>query len=311
DIYAKWTESATRAQAVTYTVQHAGGATEIMVNQQQPSAGWFRLGAFAMSPGQNHHVEVAGALEGVTVADAMRFVSAGTSAPGINYVHTDHLGTPQKMTDATKAIVWDAVYTPFGQVHSITGTATNNQRFPSQYAYAETGYSYNYFRDYEPTTGRYVQSDPIGLRGGLNTYGYVYGNPLRFFDPWGLITVCRYPGFPPHIGAGAYSSDTYGKRTKGTSFFGKIALGKDVPGEVSKDPGEKQCVDLGTNPEDNQKFQEYLDKEIADKDPYNVFEQSCVDFVRDGLREVLGMELSDTNFPRTLFDEIVIQSAPR
>ena len=109
DIYAKWTESATRAQAVTYTVQHAGGATEIVVNQQQPSAGWFRLGAFSMAPGQNHHVEVAGALEGVTVADAIRFVSAGVSAPGINYVHADHLGSPQKMTDASKSVVWDAV----------------------------------------------------------------------------------------------------------------------------------------------------------------------------------------------------------
>jgi RHS repeat-associated protein len=58
------------------------------------------------------------------------------------------------MTDASKAIVWDAVYTPFGQVHSITGTATNNQRFPGQYFDQETGYHYNYFRDYDPTTGR-------------------------------------------------------------------------------------------------------------------------------------------------------------
>ena len=187
DIYAKWTESATRAQAVAYTVQHAGGATDMLVNQQQPSAGWFRLGAFTMNPGQNHGVEVMGALEGVTVADAVRFVSAGTSAPGIQYVHTDHLGSPQKMTDATKAIVWDAVFTPFGQVHSITGTATNNQRFPGQYFDQETGYHYNYFRDYDPTTGRYVESDPIGLGGGLNTYGYAGGNPVSFIDPEGLF----------------------------------------------------------------------------------------------------------------------------
>jgi hypothetical protein len=56
DIYVKWTESATRAQAVTYTVQHAGGATDMVVNQQQPSAGWFRLGAFAMALGQDHRM---------------------------------------------------------------------------------------------------------------------------------------------------------------------------------------------------------------------------------------------------------------
>ena len=191
DIYVKWSESSTRAETVTYTIQHAGGSSEITVNQQQPSAGWFRLGAFSMTPGQNHRVEVGGALEGETVADAVRFVSAGTSAPGIHYVHADHLGSPQKMTDANQALVWDAVYTPFGQVHAITGTATTNQRFPGQYADAETGFNYNYFRDYDPTTGRYVQSDPIGLGGGLNTYAYVQGNPENFSDPLGLFA-------PPH-----------------------------------------------------------------------------------------------------------------
>ena len=179
-------ENANRAQEVTYRIHHSGGSSDIMVNQQQPSGGWYHLGAFGMAPGQSHRVEVEGALEGQTVADAVRFVSSGVSAAGISYVHADHLGSPQKMTDSTKAIVWDAVYTPFGQVQSITGTATNNQRFPGQYADAETGYSYNYFRDYDPTTGRYIQSDPIGLIGGFNTYVYGMNNAIRFIDPRGL-----------------------------------------------------------------------------------------------------------------------------
>lgn len=167
-----------------------------------------------MAPGQNHHVEVAGALEGVTVADAMRFVSAGVSAPGIHYVHTDHLGSPQKMTDANQTIVWDAVFTPFGQMHSITGTATNNQRFPGQYFDQETGYHYNYFRDYDPTTGRYVQSDPIGLEYSLNTYSFVDANPIRWID---LNVLFKLPADPSGL-SGDWQLDPSHQNPNGSKY---------------------------------------------------------------------------------------------
>jgi RHS repeat-associated protein len=96
------------------------------------------------------------------------------------------------VTDQSQAVIWQTEQTPFGEVTQTTGTLAQPLRFPGQYADPETGYSYNYFRDYDPSVGRYVQSDPIGLRGGLNTYGYVYQNPLIRIDPFGLDSlICR------------------------------------------------------------------------------------------------------------------------
>ena len=79
------------------------------------------------------------------------------------YYHNDHLATPQKMTDASGAVVWSADYKPFGEATITISTITNNLRFPGQYFDAETGLNYNYFRDYNPVIGRYIEADPIGL----------------------------------------------------------------------------------------------------------------------------------------------------
>jgi RHS repeat-associated protein len=67
--------------------------------------------------------------------------------------------------------------------------------FPGQYFDQETATHYNYFRDYDPAIGRYVQSDPIGLKGGVNTYGYVGSAPLKWADPRGLHAGTLDPGW--------------------------------------------------------------------------------------------------------------------
>jgi len=126
-------------------------------------------------------------LEHVWFNDAPVAVLDGTDE---YYVHTDHLGTPRIITDGN-TIVWRWESGPFGEdaaQEDPDGDSTDftyNLRFPGQYYDDETGFHYNYFRTYDPSTGRYLESDPIGLEGGLNTYGYVGGNPLSYIDPTG------------------------------------------------------------------------------------------------------------------------------
>jgi RHS repeat-associated protein len=82
-------------------------------------------------------------------------------------------------------VVWQAHHDPFGRASVTAQAVVNNLRFPGQYFDAETGVHYNYFRDYDPSLGRYIQSDPIGLAGGINTYAYVDSNPVSFYDSSG------------------------------------------------------------------------------------------------------------------------------
>jgi len=107
--------------------------------------------------------------------------------PVIYYIHSDQVNRPQKLTDASANIAWDGVFDPFGNVWSIAGSETMLLMFPGQYYDSETQLSQNWHRDYDPTIGRYVQSDPIGLKGGINTYAYAASDPIFHFDRSGLL----------------------------------------------------------------------------------------------------------------------------
>lgn len=127
---------------------------------------------------------------------------AATFGRELLYVSADNLGTPYALSDENGTIVWRATYDPFG-LAAISddpdgdgNAVTFNVRFPGQYYDEESGLHYNYFRDYDPSTGRYIQSDPIGLAGGLNTYAYVENNPLSYVDPFGPF------GSGPAVGLG-------------------------------------------------------------------------------------------------------------
>jgi RHS repeat-associated protein len=109
-------------------------------------------------------------------------LAVGRGLPQTDYVLADRLGTPQLVSSATGSTVWSTTYQPFGTTGNITGSITQDLRFPGQYSDVETGFRYNINRDYMPNIGRYLETDPIGLAGGLNPYGYVGGNPLARID---------------------------------------------------------------------------------------------------------------------------------
>ena len=124
-------------------------------------------------------------------ADATLVATSSGYSNVLDYVYTDHLGTPRAVTTPTSSTpiwTWPWLQNPFGEKPASGSSYTLNLRFPGQYFDAETGFNYNYFRDYEAGTGRYIQSDPSGLYGGPNTYAYADGRPVTVFDFFGLAS---------------------------------------------------------------------------------------------------------------------------
>jgi len=117
----------------------------------------------------------------------------------ISWLHSDHLLTARAATDANQNLIWRWHSDAFGVGEAESFTVNNGQsdesteetftlnlRFPGQYHDAESGLHYNYHRTYDPSMGRYIQSDPIGLMGGVNTFAYASGSPLIMMDLLGL-----------------------------------------------------------------------------------------------------------------------------
>lgn len=148
-------------------------------------------------------------------------------------IGTDQVGRPQVVTNAAQAVVWSAQNWPFTRNVTVSSSAPLNIGFPGQYYDQETGLWNNGFRDYDPVLGRYVESDPIGLKGGVNTYAYVGENPLNHVDPTGLTTwKGTYGSLSGGLIGGSYF-DTYdltsecvnGERAKATVWATGGAIG--------------------------------------------------------------------------------------
>jgi RHS repeat-associated protein len=117
-----------------------------------------------------------------------------TITPKLWYVHADHLNRPARMTDSTRAVVWNAYYWPYGEVRAITGSASLNLRFPGQYFLVESGLNYSWHRHYDAATGMYMQADPLEFVDGPSVYAYSGSSPMMFIDPEGLSRGFRPAG---------------------------------------------------------------------------------------------------------------------
>jgi len=170
-------------------------------------------------------------------------------------------------------VVWAAdLADPFA-LHVVGGGGlAPGLRFPGQYYQPETGLYYNYFRDYDPSTGRYIQSDPIGLEGGLNTYLYAKANPLRYTDPTG-----------ENPAAGAIWGGNIG--TGIGAFGGPVgaAIGRVVGAGLGAGIGygiAKMCEGDDDDPSCDEHFTRCLDSSLADR-PGSVYGSSRCGVCRD------------------------------
>ncbi|MGU2029679.1 RHS repeat domain-containing protein, partial [Pseudomonas aeruginosa] len=156
--------------------------------------------------------------------------------PTLLYLHGDHLDTPRLATDASGQIAWQWQSDAFGRGEALSqGSTQVNLRFPGQYYDAESGLHYNYFRDYDPETGRYVESDPIGLEGGINTYGYVNANPINQTDWRGTVPdqICLAACITVGTVTGGYVGTVVGGLAGGAGGTLVLPIGGTISGGVA------------------------------------------------------------------------------
>ncbi len=224
-------------------------------------------------------------------------------APGNFFVYADHLSAPRAIAEAsTGKIVWRWESEPFGsnaadEDPDKDGTRfAYNLRFPGQYYDQESGLHYNYYRDYDPRAGRYIQSDPVGLDGGINSYDYAGGNPSNAIDPGGLDWVIAMydstSGNPfGHLGIGPFvpnsSVHTIGFYPMNPSSTSDVILGKSVHGVMKYDTGmaalNSQIV-VQTSGLQDLLIASYLQAVIASSPDYNLYGNNCSQTVAKALR---------------------------
>lgn len=220
-----WSPTTTQAEQLGYAYVYDENGS-LIAEAGSGGANSAGQGSYIYLPTANGPMPIAAVINGATYA-----------------VHSDHLNTPRKLSNADGQPVWQWSYSAFGEdkptiarnrfanldITPNPGTTSFsevrfNLRYPGQYADEESGLYYNYFRSYDVRTGRYSQPDPIGLDGGWNRFGYVDANPLTFADPEGLDPVGQVIG-------GAVG--TWGGRALGSAAGSLIGPGGTALGGIA------------------------------------------------------------------------------
>jgi RHS repeat-associated protein len=171
--------------------------------------------------------------------------------PVLYFIDADHLETPRVVVDKDNAVRWRWLAEPFGSSAPETnpqglGVFTQPLRFAGQYADAETGLYYNWHRDYDASTGRYVQSDPIRQNGGINTYTYADNDPLRYSDPLGLwsVTFGAYAGPGGQVTFGSSNGNGFMTVRVGLGAGGGFSYNPagGLPGDAPSDPSQGGAI---------------------------------------------------------------------
>jgi len=203
-------------------------------------------------------------------------------------VHTDHLDTPQEITDSSGNNAWRGVFNSFGEAAQLNESGVAfNIRFPGQYSDYESGLYYNRYRDYDGTNARFIQNDPIGLRGGINTYGFSNNNPVIFSDPFGLKTyMCKKP-LDAMGGDGTRSGpDIWGNPLYHQYICTKVG-GVTVCGGQDRKSGA-----YGPGKPSNDV---YIEKRCTEAEPDNTCIESCLQKKFSGSRPYYGLVGPGTN----------------
>lgn len=224
---------------------------------------------------------------GGVVASALVEISVNTGVPKLYFIHVDHLNTPRLVADDQQKTVWRwDQQEPFGSTApdenpGALGTFDLPLRLPGQYFDRETGLHYSFLRDcYDAGTGRFCQSDPIGLKGGLNTYLYGMANPLSFIDPTGLaVWMCTRK-----LAVALPGNHTYLWDDSTNKCCGRVPGADPLRDCKEKGPGSDFCVRVEGSDGKESEMLKCCDAR-ARRGTYIPFFNDCVNTAEDCVRQ--------------------------